>query len=71
LARVANIGGELRIDRVASGRGAWICRDTAVTCVARAARSKGFDRALRATFPPAMVAALVVSFEILPLDVAD
>jgi uncharacterized protein len=64
LLRVANVAGQLRFDRLAPGRGAWIC-------LARAARSKGFDRTLRTAFPAAVVAAFVSSFEKTPQDVAD
>jgi uncharacterized protein len=71
LVRVATADGELRVDRTASGRGAWLCRVTAAACAARASKSKGFERTLRATFALGAVADLVRSFEKAAENVAD
>jgi uncharacterized protein len=71
LVRVANVAGAPRVDRTASGRGAWLCRETAAACAARALKSKGFERTLRATFAAGVVADLVRSFEKAAENVAD
>jgi uncharacterized protein len=71
LIRVANADGELRVDRTASGRGAWLCRTTSAVCAARALKSKGFERTLRTTFAAGVVADLVRSFEKAAENVAD
>jgi uncharacterized protein len=45
LVRFVAADGELVADRLAPGRGAYTCRD--LSCFRRAARTKGFARALR------------------------
>jgi len=49
---VLDAHGEVRVDRSAPGRGAWLCGPD---CLAEARRRRGFDRAFRA---PVAVAAI-------------
>ncbi|MFM8563517.1 MAG: YlxR family protein [Acidimicrobiia bacterium] len=44
---VRDVDGQPRASRTASGRGAWVCRDSH-KCLERAFSSRGFERALAA-----------------------
>ena len=64
-------GGVVTIDRVAPGRGAWICRQDPLPCWHEAVRRRALPRAFRAPIDVASVEVLTRAFGQIGHDVAD
>jgi predicted RNA-binding protein YlxR (DUF448 family) len=63
--------GEVRVDRHASGRGAWLCAGSLEECARVAKRRKAFGRAFRAPVDGAALDELLILFGSSSSDMAD